>query len=70
MTTAFVLGGGGVRGAVVIGMVGARVEARLPPPLGVGPSGGALKRALQRPWQPTPGLQRLEQPTPGRRWDA
>ncbi|WP_243076006.1 patatin-like phospholipase family protein [Microbacterium sp. SS28] len=46
MSTAFVLGGGGVRGAVEIGMVRALFEAGIRPDLVVGTSIGAINGAL------------------------
>ncbi|WP_345801056.1 patatin-like phospholipase family protein [Microbacterium sp. AZCO] len=45
-TTAFVLGGGGVRGAVEIGMIRALFEAGIHPDLIVGTSIGAINGAL------------------------
>ena len=45
MTIAFVLGGGGVRGAVQVGMVKALFEAEIQPDLLVGTSIGAITGA-------------------------
>lgn len=46
MTTAFVLGGGGVLGAVEVGMLGALLERGITPDLVLGTSVGALNGAL------------------------
>ena len=46
MTTAFVLGGGGVLGAVEVGMLRALLERQIVPDLVVGTSVGALNGAL------------------------
>ena len=46
MTTAFVLGGGGVLGAVEVGMLRALLERDIVPDLVLGTSVGALNGAL------------------------
>ena len=48
MTTAYVLGGGGVLGAVEVGMLRALLERDLTPDLVLGTSVGALTA----PWSP------------------
>lgn len=55
MTVAFVLGGGGVRGAVEIGMLRALLERGIRPDLVVGTSIGAINGALVAR-DPTPGV--------------
>ncbi|ROS78601.1 patatin-like phospholipase family protein [Cellulomonas sp. PhB143] len=55
MTTAFVLGGGGVRGAVQIGMLRALLEAGIRPGLVVGTSIGAINGAALAQ-DPTPAV--------------
>ena len=49
MTTAFVLGGGGVLGAVEVGMLRALLEREIQPDLVLGTSVGALNGAHDRP---------------------
>lgn len=61
MTTAFVLGGGGVLGAVEVGMLRALFEAGIRPDLVVGTSVGAINGALVAS-DPNPGVaERLAQ---------
>lgn len=55
MTTAFVLGGGGVLGAAEVGMLRALIEADIWPDLVVGTSVGALNGALVAAY-PEPGI--------------
>lgn len=55
MTTAFVLGGGGVLGAVEVGMLRALLERDIVPDLVLGTSVGALNGALLAS-DPTPGV--------------
>jgi NTE family protein len=55
MTVAFVLGGGGVRGAVEIGMLRALLESGIRPDLVVGTSIGAINGALVAS-DPTPAV--------------
>lgn len=55
MTTAFVLGGGGIRGAVEIGMLRALLERGIRPDLVVGTSIGAINGALVA-HDPTPAV--------------
>jgi NTE family protein len=55
MTTAFVLGGGGVRGAVEVGMLRALLESGIRPDLVVGTSIGAINGALVAS-DPTPAV--------------
>ena len=57
--TAFVLSGGGVFGAVQVGMVKALYEAEIRPDLIVGCSVGALNGAVLAQWPGGEGLERL-----------
>jgi hypothetical protein len=61
MTTAFVLGGGGLLGAHEVGMLRALSDAGVKPDLVVGTSIGALRSA----WRGWPGRSSCSAGTPG-----